>query len=413
VFVASAFKWAGAVWESSAAVPTRIFDIDIDEPLTGFDAGPGYGDALFLIRKNGTPVGKATVPVIDGRIDDRELSRTIAAAAWYPLLGMQARDWLGADPSALGDYRGLTATVAVCTRERPDDLRRCLTALTALPDDGQELIAIDNRPATDATAKVVAEFPRVRYAREDRPGLDAARNRALREAKGDIVAFIDDDAVADAGWLRGLMRPFTSPLVQCVTGLTMPLELETPAQEMFETFAGFSHRGFQRRVFQSPEHHRLAVGMIGAGANMALRRSVTDSVGWFDEGLDAGTPSQSGGDHEYFSRILRAGHRIVYDPRALNWHRHRRTPEELRKAIYGYGVGIYAHWTRTLLVERDLGVVRRAWGWFWGDQLPEALRALVGLPTDRPRQLIFAELAGCLRGPFASLSARRHLQVES
>jgi GT2 family glycosyltransferase len=177
-------------------------------------------------------------------------------------------------------------------------------------------------------------------------GLNVARNRALAEAQHDVVAFTDDDAVPDPAWLDSLLRNFNDPLVVCVTGLTMPLELETKSQEWFERYNPFS-RGFRRTVYDNRYYHPIGAGRIGAGANMAFRRSVVEYVGFFDEALDGGTPTHSGGDTEMFSRILSQGYRIVYEPAALNWHCHRQTQEELRRTIYGYGVGVYAFWTRS------------------------------------------------------------------
>jgi len=140
---------------------------------------------------------------------------------------------------------------------------------------------------------------------------------------------------------------------------------------------------------------------------MALRRSVLEYVGFFDEALDAGTPTHSGGDTEMFSRILSRGYRIVYEPAALNWHRHRRSWEELRRTIYGYGVGVYAFWTRSLLVEGELGVLRAAPVWFLRYQLRALLRSLFRRPNSLPLDLLLAELRGCLRGPFAYLTSRK------
>jgi hypothetical protein len=156
-----------------------------------------------------------------------------------------------------------------------------------LPDRGQELLVVDNHPSTDATLRLVREYPAVRYIREDRPGLDVARNRAMREAMHDIIAFCDDDAVVEPEWLDGLCRNFSDPQVLCVTGLTMPLELETEAQEFFEQHSPFG-RGFRRVVFDGQRDNPLVVGKVGAGANMALRRGILDLVGPFDEALDAG-----------------------------------------------------------------------------------------------------------------------------
>ncbi len=301
-------------------------------------------------------------------------------------------------------------TVAVCTRDRPEDLRACLDALMRLPDDGQEILVIDNCPACDATERLVATYDRVRYVREDRPGLDVARNRALRQARGAVVAFTDDDAMPDPGWLRALLSGFGDPQVLCVTGLTLAAELETEAQEWFERLGGFG-RGYTCTVFDARTHNPLVAGRVGAGVNMALRRTVIQEVGFFDEALDAGTPTRSGGDHDLFTRILAAGYRIVYEPEALSRHRHRRTWEELRDTLYGYGVGVYAAWTRSLLADREIGVLAVAWGWFRHGQLRKLARSLLRRPGCVPLDLVLAELRGCAVGPFAYLRSRRRLRV--
>lgn len=349
------------------------------------------------------------MPVVDGRIGGFELRDTLMQAAGWTLWERWLHDYLGWEPVPDPDPTQPTATVAVCTRDRSQDLRRCLEAVLRLPDDGQEVLVVDNCPSTDATRRLVETFQGVRYVLEERAGLDVARNRALREARHQVVAFIDDDAVPDPGWLRGLLRNFDDPLVLCVTGLTMPLELETEAQEWFERYSSFC-RGFKRAVFDQKSINPLAAGRVGAGANMALRRCVMELVGPFDEALDAGTPTCSGGDTEMFSRILAGGYRIVYDPSALNWHRHRRTWEELRHTLYGYGAGVYALWIRKLLFERELTVLKLAWGWFRRHQLKKLLRSLLRRPNSTPIGLLLAELHGCAVGPWAYLSSRRRLR---
>jgi GT2 family glycosyltransferase len=385
---------------------TAVLEMDLERPAPLFDLS-GRSKALVLVRLRGVPIGKIDVPVVEGRINDRELREQIAERCWELMFLQGVRDahGLGGASAPLP-----TASVVICTRERPDDLRRCLEAIAALKSDGHEVLVVDNRPATTATATVVASFPTVRYAREDRKGLDAARNRAFAEASGEVLAFVDDDAVVDRGWLLALLRPFDNPEVQCVTGLTMPLELETPAQEMFERLTGFSRRGFYRRTFHAPPASHLAVGAVGAGANMAIRRSILAEIGPFDPALDAGTRSESGGDHEFFSRILRAGYKIVYEPRALNWHRHRRTWEELRRAMYSYGVGAYASWTRTLLNERDPGVLKLGFNWFCRDQLRDLARHLVKRRSCEAG-LVLAQLVGSLHGPFKYIQARREAEA--
>jgi GT2 family glycosyltransferase len=192
----------------------------------------------------------------------------------------------------------------------------------------------------------------------------------------------------------------------------MPLELETEAQEWSERYCPFG-RGFSRVVFDVSNLNPLAAGRVGAGANMALRRSVLQQVGPFDEALDAGTPTRSGGDTEMFSRILAAGYEIVYDPAALSWHRHRRSWLELRQMLYGYGVGAYAIWTRKLFVEGDITVLKLAWQWFYHDQLPAVLKGLLRRPGSIPLDLILAELKGCFNGPWAYRQSHRRLGTRS
>src|SRR5262249_7513152 len=148
-------------------------------------------------------------------------------------------------------------TVAVCTRDRPDDLTQCLKAIDQLTGP-VEVLVIDNAPATNATEKVVrarglaAQGGPIRYVREPRPGLDWARNRAILEATGDIIAFTDDDAIVDPGWAGAFARLFAeNPQVMAATGLVIPYELETDAQVLFEMNGGFG-KGFERKWLHFP-----------------------------------------------------------------------------------------------------------------------------------------------------------------
>ncbi len=385
-------------------MPTAILDLDVQKPLPEIEGLSGYDHALVLIRAAGRPVGKTQVPVTNGRVDQRILSEAVLDAAATMLWENMLRSWIEGAEVLKPVFP--TATVAICTRDRTDDLKRCLDALVEMPDEGQEILVVDNAPATDATRTLVADYPRVRYVLEDRPGLDCARNRALHEAQGEIVAFTDDDSVPDPNWLRAILPNFSDPLVLCVTGLTMPLELETEAQEWFERMSTFN-RGFKRRVFDMTNHNPLAAGQVGAGVNMAVRRTILEKVGPFVEALDAGTPTHSGGDHEMIVRILRNGYRIVYEPEALNWHRHRQTWQALRKALYGYGVGVYASFTHHLVEHGEWGVLRLAWGWFRSSHAKNLARILLRRPTAPPLDLVTAELKGCFVGPWAYFKSRR------
>ncbi|MGL5059734.1 MAG: glycosyltransferase family 2 protein [Microcoleus sp.] len=387
---------------------TAILDLEISQLPSEITLEERYGKALVLIRLHGNPIGQAQFPVVGGRIEGTQLRESLMSSVGDNLWKNWVYDALEWDER--GPKRAMPkATVAVCTRDRTEDLRRCLDALMLLPDDGQEYLVIDNCPATEATKELVAEYPKVRYVREDMAGSSTARNRAVLEAKGEIIALTDDDAVPDRNWLRSLLPNFDDPRVMCVTGLVMPLELETEAQEWFERYSPHG-RGFVRRIFDGAKCDPLVVADVGVSASMALRKSAIDTVGLFDEALGVGTPAKCGEDHELYVRILSAGYCIVYEPRAISWHRHRREWEDMRKTMYCYGIGVYAFWTRTLVKSRELRIPLLAWGWLRYKQIPELIAALRKRPEAVPIDLLLAQLRGCVMGPMAYFSSRKRLQ---
>jgi GT2 family glycosyltransferase len=388
---------------SSHFIPALVRDVQIDQlnqPLTGLE---GYQRAFVVYRKGNAVLGQAWLPVTEGRVAVASLRSLLPKLAW-PLWLQKTSEIAPRSTTALPD-----ATVAVCTRNRTEDLSRCLPGLDRLASLGHEVLVIDNNPSDERTRELVATYPRVGYVREMKPGLDAARNRALTTARSEIVAFTDDDAIVDEGWLDGLRNEFNDPTVALVTGITMPLELETPAQIWFEESNGFG-RGFVRQAFDMDSMEPLASGRIGAGVNMAIRRSCLRQIGLFDEALDGGTASQSGGDQEFFYRVITRGFRAVYTPNALVWHRHRRDWPGLKRCIEGYGVGLYAWWMRAWLVENDWTALKIGLNWFLEHHVGEAAKAVLGRPGAAPRDLALAELRGALAGPGAYIRSRQNIQ---
>lgn len=381
---------------------TPICQVELAEPFADITLPATCTRAMLVFRWRGRVVGRSVVSTARGRLSTETISQTVSRAIASDALDAWVSDFIDHDPRQAVGVQVLTVTVAICTRERPEDLVRALEAVRKLTPPPLEIIVIDNAPTTDATREVVARVSDARYIREDRRGLNAARNRALREARGDIVAFTDDDAVPEREWLAGLVPNFQDPCVTVATGLTLPLVLETEGQELFEEHCTFI-RGFRRRVFDAQQHSPFAVGPVGAGANMAVRKDAVCQLGGFDERLDGGMPTRSGGDHDLFVRALLDGHRIVYDPAAVSWHRHRRTTKELLETVYGYGVGVYAMWTGLLVERRELGVLRLAWQWFRYGQL----RNLLQRRDAFLRRVAWQELKGCARGPFAWMAAHR------
>jgi GT2 family glycosyltransferase len=246
----------------------------------------------------------------------------------------------------------LDLTAAVCTRGRPEQLARALESLRAQSPAPAEILVIDNAPVDDSTARMVAErFPEVRYLRESVPGLDFARNHALRASTRPVLAFLDDDAVAAPDWAQTFSDVFEADAnVAIATGRVEPLVVETPGQLLFEANGGFG-RG-DERVRLPDDAGRLLHGRrapliawaisVGCGCSYAVRRTVALELGGFDEALDLGSPLAGGGDHDLLWRALVAGWRVEYRPDALAWHEHRREMGAVHRQIIGHQRAVLA-----------------------------------------------------------------------
>jgi hypothetical protein len=168
-------------------MPTAVLDLDLHHlPPADLDL-PGYQRALVLIRYK-VAYWQNMAAFTQWQDQHARMQAPTVYGRRRLLLAALMNDYLGWDERNDRDWESKRATIAICTRNRTEDLRRCLIALTRLPDDGQEIIVIDNHPSDDSTRLLVAEFEQVRYVLEPKAGLDIARNRALMEAKNELVA---------------------------------------------------------------------------------------------------------------------------------------------------------------------------------------------------------------------------------
>ncbi|MGW6395635.1 glycosyltransferase [Streptomyces sp. NPDC055103] len=367
-------------------------DLDApDGPVTAVRPAPGGpplapGDVYALVRLGGRPAATVVGTVREGE-DPAEvlgaLARERVGTAARP--HAEAEHHAAAQPLAAPAPTPPRTSVIVATRERPESLARALDSLLAQDHPDHELIVVDNAPRTTDTHELVTRkyADRVRYVREDTPGLAVAHNTGAAAADGEVLAFTDDDVIADPHWLTALTEPFAAdPGLGCVTGLILPARLGTPAQILLESHGGFA-KGFAPRLYdpaRPPADEPLfpfTAGSFGSGANMAFRASALRQAGGFDPSTGTGTPARGGDDLYAFVAVLAAGHRLRYTPEALVWHHHRETWQDLRNQAYGYGAGLTAYLTATL--------VRR----------PRLLPALL---TRLPRGLAYARTMTAQRG---------------
>jgi GT2 family glycosyltransferase len=386
-------------------MPYTIIDIEVTQPLPIIQLPEtDTGIALILRRKN-KPIGFLMQTLsANSVLTPDDLSQYITKEVGTKLLQESLRDELNKINDSFANFPSLT--VAICTKDRPETLARCLKSLLNLHISAiqWEILVIDNAPSSESTKELVESLPDVRYVREPKPGLDFARNRALHSAKGEILAFLDDDVVVDCTWLEGLMEAWTeNPDAAAFTGLVLPYELVTDAQILFERRGGFG-RGFQKirygKVLPGNNLYPCGAGIFGAGCNMAFRRDILLKIGGFDEALDTGAPLPGGGDLDIFYRVIRAGYPLVYEPKYLVFHQHRREYEKLRRQYWTWGLGFMAFVVKSYYTDSSQRSQFRRLVWWWiKDQFQQLRNSLMGKHI-LPPEMIWAEFWGGVMGLF-------------
>lgn len=415
--------------------PIHTLDLELAAPASVRPAGRETtdwsrvtGSLLALVRMHGSPLGFIQATVQDPADILGTLITTAGRELTEPIARHRREDRIPAPDAVTADRpvarcmrRRLSVlaaappiSVIVATRERPVELARCLDSLTRMPYPNLEIIVVDNNPQTQRAEQLVRERygDAVTYVVEPRRGLANAHNRGLREASGRIIAFTDDDVIADREWPAALAEGFTAREdVGCVTGLIVPAELETAAQVMLEAESGFT-RTFEQRTHYlgSPDADPLfpfTVGKLGSGANMAFDAALLRRLGGFDPATGTGSAARGGNDLLAFFRAITAGHSLVYQPSAIIWHHRRRTMDALKAQAYGHGVGLGAYLTAAIVHEPRM--------------LPRMIRrvprgVVYELEHSRPNQcdtnvkpahLASAQRMGLMYGPFAYAKARR------
>ncbi len=223
-------------------------------------------------------------------------------------------------------------SAVICTYNRAAYLRQALRSLAGqtLPVDQYEVVVIDNA-CTDDTAAVIEEFrrlmPNLVHSHETQLGLSYARNRGALVARGEYIAYLDDDARAEPQWLHAVLEAFQAiqPSPMAIAG---PVHLDWSGcvpdwlPERYWSLYTFVDHGREGRFLRDHEHL--------VGANMAFCRAILLSCGAFDVALGRrGGLLLSGEEAAVVKRLRQANLPIYYEPTALVWHavppeRHRR-----------------------------------------------------------------------------------------
>ena len=284
-----------------------------EQPLIASPANPRAAELLTLLEKDRSATElseEADLPLadvvafLDGLIKRRIVTRTAQSPP----------------------VRWPAVTVVVPARDRPTETRACVESLLALdyPPDLLEVIVVDDA-SEPPLSKVLFDLPVRVLRRETNGGQSAARNLAAEVARGEVLAFTDNDCVADAGWLRSLISCLCEPGTEMAGGRVLSPPPDGPV-------AAFE-------AARSPLDMGDAFGPVGPAGpiayipscNLAADRETLRRLGGFDESMALGE------DADLVWRASHAGYGVRYEPAAKIVHRHRTRLAALlrRRADYG------------------------------------------------------------------------------
>jgi len=222
-----------------------------------------------------------------------------------------------------------------------------------LPDSVEwEIVVVDNN-SRDQTRAVVEEFcrrypGRFRYLFESLQGLSQARNSGIREAKGDVIVFVDDDLTVEPTWLQNLTANLQDSRWAGAGGRILPERGFSPPRWL--SLDGPYAMGGVLALFDRGDKPG-ELDWAPFGANMAFRKSMFEKYGGFRTDLGRrGNNLMVGEDTEFGRRLVSAGERLRYEPSAVVYH-----PVPANRLRKEYFLGWYFEFGRSVVRERERG----------------------------------------------------------
>lgn len=274
----------------------------------------------------------------------------------------------GAEEAARAPRAWPMVTVVIPVKDRAEELRRCLGSLERVryPADLLEVIVVDDGSRDESAAVAQAFGARVVASGGRGLGPASARNWGAREARGELLAFIDSDCTASPGWLDGLAACFDDPEVAAVGGRVEGMHCATRLDRYEAKMSSLCLGGHPRSGREGDDTFYLP------SCNLLVRRADFLEVGGFREGMHVGE------DVDLTWRLRDRGHCILYVPRGWVYHEHRNRLGAFLRRRFEYGTseallhGLHPARTKKMAVPPGLAaalglalLTGLGAGWFW------------------------------------------------
>ncbi len=288
-------------------------------------------------------------------------------------------------------------TLIICSRNRPQLLWESVESVLRGDEVPSELIVMDQSDETHPILSTLTQERgcQIRYERTRTLGECPAKNMAIRLARHDLLVFTDDDVIVLPDWFGTLVRALVGAGPRSVvTGQVRPGEAQTP-----DGFAPTIMLEEVPAVYEGRPGEDVLYPM-----NMAMYRLAFETVGLFDERLGAGGLFPGAEDNDFGLRLLEAGFRIVYVPKASLYHRAWRTAKDYLPLRWSYGFGQGAFYAKHLSFT-DRYILRRMRADMW-----RHIYRLVRYPLVRSRRQTAADglyVLGVLSGAAKWLITQR------
>ena len=242
-------------------------------------------------------------------------------------------------------------SLIIPTRDRSDLLRRCLQSIINQDIDPAcyEIIVVDNG-SIDNTKQIVESFHRqvsnVRYFFDQTPGLHTGRHRGLKEARGDILVYVDDDIEALQGWLAAIVNCFQNPNVMMVGGNNLPKYAITPPDWLLNLWRRPNLGGHAipyLSVLELPSGRRNISPYFVWGCNFSIRKQVVlDADGFHPDGMPQDLIRFRGDGETHVSKYVAVrGLLCLFDSQASVYHAvtsERMTFSYFKRRAFDHGV---------------------------------------------------------------------------